>query len=185
MGWARFDDKYIFNPKILAAGPWAELLDVRGIIWCAGQETDGLVSSDSLAVIARGIPKVKQQVEKLIQVGRWETVDGGWMVLKYLDYNPSREQCEKRRQDGKERAARSREQKAKHERTFASGSGDPRGGDGLSVAVQELKNCELCDSQGFVLDEHGDVASTAAGDIVRCTHQPTVLKLVEPRSEIA
>jgi hypothetical protein len=31
MGWARFDDGYRNHPKILEAGPWAELLDRRAI----------------------------------------------------------------------------------------------------------------------------------------------------------
>lgn len=174
MAWARFDDNYTLNPKILAAGPWSELLDVRAIIWCARYETDGFIADDVLPVIGMAIPSVRNKAVRLCEVGRWQKVAGGWSVLNYLEYNPSHEQCEKRRSDGKERAARSRERNAKNERTFAVGSGDPRGGDGLSSSLQNRDNCQLCDFHGFVLDAHGDVLLNANGELTQCTHaQPS------------
>jgi len=168
MGWAKFDDNYTMNPKILAAGHLAELLDVRGIIWCARNETDGFVSREALALLSRQIPKVKEKAARLVEVGRWSVVDGGWMVLNFLDYNPSHAECEKRRSEGRERAQRSRERNAKQSSTCAVGSGDPRAGDGTGsswLTNFAIRDCDLCDSSGWVLDygpegarkcEHGE-----------------------------
>ncbi len=171
MGWARFDDNYSMNPKILAAGPWAELLDMRGIIWCARYETDGLLSFDALPIVGRAIPKVREKAAKLIECGRWDECPEGWLILNYLEYNPSHEECERRRLEGKERAQRSRERAANEQRTNASGSGDPRGGDGLSLSLSKIDNCERCDENGFL-------GMNEQGEIVRCFHEPP-LSLVE------
>src|SRR5579859_4531304 len=64
MSWARFDDNYSLNPKILMAGYLAELLDMRAIIWCARYETDGFVSEDALSIVGRSIPGVKAKIGK-------------------------------------------------------------------------------------------------------------------------
>jgi hypothetical protein len=165
MSWARFDDNYSLNPKILMAGKDAELLDMRAIIWCARYETDGFVAEDALSIVGRSIPAVKAKITKLIEVGRWSEGVGGWWITHYLNYNPSHEECERRRKEGKERAARSRERKANEQRTSASGSGDPRGGDGLSVSQFDsfaIFECDLCDSNGWVTNDKGEA--------VKCEH---------------
>lgn len=175
MSWARFDDNYSLNPKILAAGPWCELLDVRAIIWCARYETDGFVSYDSLSIVGLSIPSVRAKAKKLVEVGRWTEGDGGWWIVHYLTYNPSHEECERRRKEGKERAARSRERKANERRTFGVGSGDPRGGDGIVISsVDELiakpiEKCVSCADTGWIYLDDG---------VVRCDHGQNDLKLV-------
>ncbi len=92
MGWARVDDNYPDHPKILAAGPLAELLDVRGIIYCARHETDGFIHTNALHNLGIGIPAAKRRAAKLVEVGRWEVVDDGWMVHDFLEFHPSKAQ---------------------------------------------------------------------------------------------
>ncbi len=108
MAWARFDDKYIFSPKIVAAGPWAELLDVRGIIYCAHGETDGLLSHADLELIGRGIPAFKAKAKRLVEVGRWLERDGGYEIHSYLRYNPSHAKLEAEREAARNRMAKAR-----------------------------------------------------------------------------
>ncbi len=166
MSWARFDDNYSLNPKILTAGYLAELLDMRAIIWCARYETDGFVSSDALSIVGRSIPGVKAKIGKLIEVGRWTEGVDGWWVTHYLNYNPTHEECERRRKEGKERAARSRERKANERRTSEGGSGDPRGGDGLSLPSLNsfaIFECDLCDHNGFVINERNEAEQCSHG----------------------
>lgn len=168
MSWARFDDNYTMNPKVLAAGYQAELLDMRAIVWCARYETDGFVSDDALSIVGRSIPAHRAKAKKLVEVGRWTKGDGGWWVCNYLSYNPSHEECERRRKEGKERASRSRERKANERRTSEVGSGDPRGGDGY-LSRFAIADCEICDEQGWIWREDG---------VIRCEHGQNPLKLV-------
>lgn len=106
MGWARFDDRYSEHPKILAAGALAELLDMRAIIYCARNETDGKLARASLQRLAVGIPKPIQRAQKLVEVGRWEEVDDGWIVCDYLEYNPSKAEVDEARQARSDKARR-------------------------------------------------------------------------------
>lgn len=109
MGWARFDDQYSDNPKILEAGPWAELLDMRAIIYSARMETDGLITRATLKRISHGIPKVADRVNMLLEVGRWKVNDGGgWLIHDYLAYNPSKTQRAAERERGRERVQKHR-----------------------------------------------------------------------------
>lgn len=113
MGWAKFDDQFTDHPKVVAAGPMAELLAMRAVIHCARYETDGHVQAAQLPRLAVGITSVKKRVAKLVEVGLWhEDPDGdGWWVHDYLDYNPSAEEQEQKRADARERMRRVREKK--------------------------------------------------------------------------
>jgi len=106
MSWAKFDDGYLDHPKLLQAGPWAELLDVRAVIWCAKYETDGHIPKAALPGLGRGIPRVSVRVAALVEVGRWiVNPKGGWLVHNFLDYNPSKAEREDIRRSGRERQA--------------------------------------------------------------------------------
>ena len=109
MGWARFDDKYTDHPKIVQAGPWAELLDMRAIIYSARHETDGFLPKNVLRMIGNGIRKPAEQARTLVEVGRWrEDPAGGWWVVDFLDYNPSKASKDKVRADARDRKTRNR-----------------------------------------------------------------------------
>lgn len=109
MGWARFDDGYTDNPKILDAGPWAELLDMRAIIYCARMETDGLITRSALKRIGHGIPRTAERVNALLEVGRWTVNDGGgYLVHDFLKFNPSKAEKEAQRAAGRERVRKHR-----------------------------------------------------------------------------
>lgn len=144
MVWARFDDRYSDSPKVEAAGPWAELLDMRAIIYCAGNLTDGLVTPGALRKISHGIPAVKGKVAKLLEVDRWSVneLGGGWFIHDFLDYNPSRAQVEdsKRSKDEERAAARKRmsdKRAAERSREQAANSSRGRAGDLLATDARE------------------------------------------------
>lgn len=103
MGWAKFDDGFTEHPKVVAAGPWGELLAMRGVIYAARYETDGFIPSGQLPRLSVGIPAVKRRVSELISVGLWEETDGGWLIHDFLDYHPSKAEREEERQAARER----------------------------------------------------------------------------------
>jgi hypothetical protein len=114
MGWAKFDDQFTDHPKVVAAGPMAELLAMRAVIYCAKHETDGHILEAQLPRLAVGIPSVKRQVAALVSAGLW-TVDesgAGWWVHDFLDYHPSREMKEQEREEARERMRKARESRS-------------------------------------------------------------------------
>lgn len=142
MGWARFDDGYMDHPKIMDAGPWAELLDRRAIEHCAKYETDGKVSKSGLRRISRDIPKVSQRVLALIEVGRWEASEGGWLIHDYLKYNPSRAEKEADRIANRARQAAHRDK----QRNAVTNAVVTNGRGRVSVpAPKMIARCRRCD----------------------------------------
>ena len=92
MTWARFDDQRADHPKLLAAGLEARGMDEAGICWCAGKETDGYIPEVAVRMLAagHGCTNWRRPVKRLVDVGRWEPADGGWVIHDFLDYNPSK-----------------------------------------------------------------------------------------------
>lgn len=128
MAWARFDDNYTMNPKIIAAGPWAELLDVRGIIFCALNETDGIIAREVLARLGTGIPAPKAKAKRLVEVGRWLEHEDGWEVHNYLKYNPSHAKLEAERESARNRMSKARNSarsSPEHRENVDGSSGNP------------------------------------------------------------
>lgn len=120
MGWAKFDDGFTDHPKVAAAGPWGELLAMRGVIYAAKHETDGFIPAGQLARLGVGIPAVKKKAASLVEVGLWDEADGGWVIHDFLDYHPSRADKEEERAKARQRM---REVRANKERS--SGNPDP------------------------------------------------------------
>jgi hypothetical protein len=120
MGWAKFDDGFTDHPKVAAAGPWAELLAVRGVIYAAKHETDGFIPDGQLPRLGVGIPAVRKRAAVLVDVGLWGEVVGGWLIHDFLDYHPSKAVKEDERAKARERM---REVRANTPRT--SGNPDP------------------------------------------------------------
>ena len=115
MGWAKFDDQFSDHPKVVAAGPMAELLAMRAVIHCARYETDGHVQAAQLPRLALGVTSPKKQVAKLVEVGLWVEDEGGdgWWVHDFLDYHPSRADKDEEREKARERMAKARANKSK------------------------------------------------------------------------
>ena len=97
VGWARIEDTHADHPKLIEAGPFAELLDVRAICWSSRLQTDGRIPSSALPTISRGLPRPKLYAQKLVKAGRWRVAsrrDGidGWVIHDFLKLNPSKEE---------------------------------------------------------------------------------------------
>lgn len=116
MGWLRLDDRYDEHPKVIAAGSEAGLIvNVRAMLYCARNETDGILLQAIVPRITSDFSpnKAKQQVKRLLEVGLWERVEGGYLVHDFLDYNPSKADRDADRAKARERMANARGNKGR------------------------------------------------------------------------
>lgn len=85
----------------------AEGLNARGESYCADVQSDGFVDDMFLAALCGG--KVdKRALEELVKAGWWERVEGGHVIVGYLDRNISKNDDAKRRAGIAARTAKSR-----------------------------------------------------------------------------
>jgi hypothetical protein len=89
MAWVKLDDAMPHHPKVMAAGPEAFALDVAGICYSNKHATDGFIAEASLPAVFPALRNPKRWALKLVEVGRWVEVDGGWQIHDVADYQPS------------------------------------------------------------------------------------------------
>lgn len=97
MTWVRIDEGFPEHPKVLSAGGDAGWLHVCAISYCNRQLTDGFIPH---AVLSRLSDRKRPGMlaAKLVEVGLWETTDGGWTIHDYLLYQPTRSETEATRE---------------------------------------------------------------------------------------
>jgi len=122
MPWVRLDDQFADHPKVVQAGPLAGWLHICALTYCARYLTDGFIPQAIVPRLAdfTGIGivdvngghaafghdvTVQELVDRLVDVGLWDVVDGGYMIHDYLDYNPSKEEVMAERDIARRRRA--------------------------------------------------------------------------------
>lgn len=96
MTWLRLDDKMSRHAKIVGLTDPAFRLHIHALLYCAEQATDGRVLSAAAPTLSahRNKPAL---IKELVDAGLWETLVGGWEIHDFLDWNPSKEETEKKR----------------------------------------------------------------------------------------
>ena len=125
MTWIKLDDGFPNHPKVHAVGDEAAWLFVAGLCYCSSYLTDGFIPAAALGRLT-GQSDPAELVARLVDVGMWEIVPGGWQVRDYTSHQRSKAEVEVEREKGKERAARSREVRANRERTQGARSPEVR-----------------------------------------------------------
>lgn len=107
MPWTRLDDQFIFHEKARLAGKEGRNLQVTALCYCASQLNDGFIREGLLPTIfaLADCEDGPATVAVLVEVGMWETREGGYQIHDYLDYNPSREKVLAERADNAKRQA--------------------------------------------------------------------------------
>jgi hypothetical protein len=116
------DDSWDNCTRVARAGNACFGLYVRCGIWVARNLTDGFVPGEIAA--GYGSP---EQTRKLVDVGLWDAVEGGYQMSDYLDRNPTGEKVRERQKADAERKAKWRERQASR--------GPSRGSHGVTDAV--------------------------------------------------
>lgn len=104
MTWFKVDDGFLTHPKVygIKSGPLA--LWLRAGCWCAGELTDGRVPARAL----RGLEAKPAYVKELVDRGLWEPAADGFQFHDWLDYQPSRDQVLKTRNETLQRVRKHR-----------------------------------------------------------------------------
>lgn len=122
------DDAWDNCGPVARAGNAAFGVYCRCGAWAARNSTDGYVPAE--IALAYGSPEL---ASKLVSVGLWEAVDGGWSMPHYLLRNESAEAVRVRRKAEADRKARYRERLKKGELstrdTTRTRRGRPKGHD--------------------------------------------------------
>ena len=123
MAWVKLDDRFAQHPKVVAAGPLAMAMQVAALGYCNRELTDGFVPraiaktlldfeverDGKLYRLGYSCGMAGEDVEaswvidSLIATGMWEEVPGGYRIHDFHDYQPSREQALREREQTKQR----------------------------------------------------------------------------------
>lgn len=110
----RLSCEVLTDAKILAAGPEASWLWVRGLLYAKQHLTDGFVPDTALAIVGLGLApaKVRAAAKAIVAAGLWEECEGGWRVPpeRWARWQTTREEVEavraKRADAGRKGAAK-------------------------------------------------------------------------------
>lgn len=100
---------YYLDDALMEAGEKAELLYVRGLAFCANADSDGFISYRQVtSVVGVGMRDTSARAARLVEVGVWEAVDGGYVVRSWLKWNRSAAEIGRARKQDRERKASQR-----------------------------------------------------------------------------
>lgn len=104
MAHAHLDDLYADHPKVAGLSDAAFRLHTTGILYCARNLTDGLISSEDVPRLVRRFRRAA--LVELVDRTLWVPVlDGAYSITNYLDWNPSKAEVERRRELAAKRKA--------------------------------------------------------------------------------
>ena len=79
---------YQSDPKILRAGPLAEVLFVRSLALCKRTMSDGHIDRAQLVTLTIGLPaNGRRAVSALVSEGLWTETDAGWVITSWSKRN--------------------------------------------------------------------------------------------------
>lgn len=104
VAWFKVDDNLAFHHKVIAAGNAAIGLWARAGSFSMQQLTDGFIPDHVIPSLGK-----KAEATRLVQVGLWERVDGGYRFHQWSERQPSKQQVEAERLAARERQQRARE----------------------------------------------------------------------------
>lgn len=114
MTWFKVDDTFNQHSRVAALESgrhFAEAIALWTLAgsWSAQQLTEGFIPTQQLR---RLVPfKAAPAASELVRVGLWDEVDGGYQFHDWLDYQPTKDEVETKREKSKCRSRKYRERK--------------------------------------------------------------------------
>lgn len=108
MAWVKIDDSFADHPKIASAGPLGMALQVAALCYCNRYLTDGFIPKAMAPrlVYFEGFADPHDVIHRLIEVGIWIEVEGGYRIHDYLEYQPSKADIEATREQRRKAGAK-------------------------------------------------------------------------------
>lgn len=115
MAWVKIDDSFADHPKIASAGPLGMALQVAALCYCNRYLTDGFIprAMAPRLVYFEGFAEPHDVITRLIEVGIWIEVEGGYRIHDYLEYQPSKADIEATREQRRKAGAKGGKAKGK------------------------------------------------------------------------
>lgn len=99
MSWVKLDDGFSEHAKVLRAGADGLALWVCGLAYCNRQPArDGFIPTEKVALLYP-VSRPKQATARLVEVGLWEAVPGGFRVHDYHDFQPASDDLRAQRRE--------------------------------------------------------------------------------------
>jgi hypothetical protein len=166
MSWFRVDDMSAFHKKVLRAGNAAWGAFCRMGAHSSHYELDGFVPNEVATVIA-----TREEVDRLLEVGFLKTVDGGFQIHDFLEWNPSAAEVaqlrRKRAKAGKQGGQRSAARRQASPSAF---------GKAIAVATEQAAASAKADTIAQANEDHW--ASSGIG--IRDRDPGSDLEMVRP-----
>jgi len=126
MAWVKLDDAFFRHDKARSAGKDGRALFVASLCYAADRRSDGFIADTHLGVLAAEAEVRPAVAKRLVEVGLWERVEGGYHVHDYLDYQPSSDEVEQRRlkraEAGSKGGTRAAQTRAKRQASATAGA---------------------------------------------------------------
>lgn len=107
-GYAKLSNEFWRSPSVmemLDTNPAALGYYVAAVSYASDNLTDGLIE-ERVAKHSLRVPE--DVINFLVEIGKWETVEGGWLIHNYAKWQNSREQIEAARERDRNRKANNR-----------------------------------------------------------------------------
>ena len=99
---------YYLDDALLEAGERAEVLFTRALAFSSNASADGFVTDRQVIAIGIGMRDAAKRAARLVEVGLWERVDGGYQIRSWLKWNRSAEEIGQALKRDRERKASGR-----------------------------------------------------------------------------
>lgn len=107
--YAPLSATYYRDDAVLEAGERAEVLFTRGLAFCSESASDGFITDRQVvSVLGIGMRDAMKRAERLVAVGLWERLDGGYSIRSWLKWNKSAEDIGRARKLDRDRKASAR-----------------------------------------------------------------------------
>ena len=109
--WARVDCYIMEDPDMVRVGHRGYVLHTGGILYAQRNETDGFVPEGVIPALVMDMPRPKQALKDLLEVGLWteDKEQRGYWIRNYAKWQRTRAQIEEDRQSGARRQALSKD----------------------------------------------------------------------------
>ena len=121
MTWIKLEDSFPDHPKISQLSDKAFRVHISALCYCGKYLTDGVIPAPIANRLC--VNNGSRVIKRLVEIGLWSRVEGGYEINDYLKYQTSKAQAEMEKETNRLRATKAREAKSAAQRNGVSSVG--------------------------------------------------------------